>query len=132
LIRDADGHVLIDRLAEQLAARCETDIAADRSFPEVAQVYEAEKGRQALIQFVRDQLEQLANQPQSIHRLIAGLTDCSVLVTTALDRSIERAFADLGPPLDVIVGNLDVAFEDERRAQRRLQPNEHSYDGRIS
>jgi HEAT repeat protein len=117
LVYDTSGRAMIDRLAEQLASRCDTDIAADRSFPEVAQVYEAEKGRQALIQFIRDQLEERADQAQPIHRLIAGLTDCTVLVTTALNRALERAFADLGRPLDVVIGNIDIAFENERRAQ---------------
>jgi hypothetical protein len=63
IVRDCDGRPMIDGLTEQLAARCDTHIAADRSFPEVAQVYEAEKGRQALLQCMRDQLEERADQP---------------------------------------------------------------------
>ena len=114
---DTDGQALIDRLAAQLATRCDLSDETTLSFPEAAQAYEDEKGLQALVQFLRDQLEELGDRPQQAHRLIAGLTDCDVLATTCLDRRLERAFENVGRPLDVIVGNVDVPFEDERNVQ---------------
>jgi hypothetical protein len=69
------------------------------------------------VQFVRDQLESLGDEPQPVHRLIAKMTDCNLVATTCLDRRLERAFEEAGRPLDVIVGVPDVAFEDERKAQ---------------
>jgi hypothetical protein len=117
IVRDAEGQAAIDRLTAQLAARCGLSDAEIYTFPEAAQAYEDDKGRYALVQFIRDQLEALGDEPQRAHRLIAGLTDCNVLATTCLDRRLERAFEKRERPFDVIIGNLDVAFEDERKAQ---------------
>lgn len=115
IVRDAQGQVVLDQLTAELLARCGIDGAY--TFPEAAQAYEDSKGRQALVQFLRDQLEALGDAPQKSHRLIAALTDCQVLATTCLDRRLERAFAEADRPLDLIIGNLDVAFEEERKAQ---------------
>jgi hypothetical protein len=115
--RDTEGLAPIDRLVAQLAARCGFEHPEAYSFPEVAQVYEEEWGRHALVQFVRDQLEALGDEPQQVHHLIAGLKYCTLLATTCVDRRLERAFAAAGQPLDTIVGNKDIAFEDGRNVQ---------------
>jgi hypothetical protein len=118
IVRDAAGRVHLDQLTAGLADRCGITDAEDLSFPEVAQVYEDEKGRQALIQFLIDRLEMLGDEPQPAHHLIVGLTGyCRVLITTNLNRLLERAFEDAGRPLDTIIGNVDVAFEDESRVK---------------
>jgi formylglycine-generating enzyme required for sulfatase activity len=117
IVHDAEGRAVVDRLAAQLAARSGLLADEDASFPEAAQAYQDEKGRQALVQFLRDELEALGDEPQRVHHLIAGLTDCDLLVTTCLDRRLERAFEAAGRPLDVIVSRLDVAFEEEHKAQ---------------
>jgi len=115
--RDAEGLTFPDHLTLKLAARCEIDNPEDYTFPEAAQAYEDEMGRHALIQLVRDELEALGDEPQEVQRLIAGLTECTVLVTTGLDRRLERAFEEKGRPVDVIIRNEDVAFEDERKTK---------------
>ncbi|MCP4536642.1 MAG: SUMF1/EgtB/PvdO family nonheme iron enzyme [Chloroflexi bacterium] len=117
ILRDAEGKAVIDTLTSQLAARCDIATEAPLSFPEATQAYEDEKGRQVLVQFLRDQLDEQGDALQQAHHLIAGLTNCRLLVTTCLDRRLERAFEQAGRPLDVITGNVDVAFEDERNAQ---------------
>ncbi|MEE8389531.1 MAG: SIR2 family protein, partial [Anaerolineae bacterium] len=117
IVRDAEGQAVIDTLTSRLAARSDAAGEGTLSFPEAAQAHEDEKGHQALVQFLRDQLNERGDAPQQAHRLIAGLTGCDVLVTTCLDRRLERAFEQTRRPLDVIVGNVDVAFEDERNAQ---------------
>jgi hypothetical protein len=117
IVRDAEGQVVLDELAAQLAARCGIANAEAYTFPEVAQAYEDDKGRHLLVQFLRDQLVALGDESQQAHRLIARLTDCNVLITTCLDRRLERAFEEIERPVDVIIGNVDVAFEDERKAQ---------------
>ena len=117
IVHDAEGRAVLDRLAAQLAARAGLPVDEDGSFPEAAQAYQDEKGRQALVQFLRDEREALGDEPQRVHQLIAGLTDCDLLVTTCLDRRLERAFEEAGRPLDVIVSTLDVAFEEEHKAQ---------------
>jgi hypothetical protein len=115
--RDVEGQTSVDQLAAELAARCGIDHPEEYTFPEVAQAYQDATGRQALVQFVRDQLEAQGDQPKEIHRLIAAFTRRLVLVTTALDRRLERAFEEKGRPLHVIIGNMDVPFDDERVTQ---------------
>jgi len=117
IVRDAEGQAVVDRLAAQLVARSGLPANEDGALPEAAQAYQDEKGRQALVQFLRDELEALGDEPQRVHHLIAGLADCDLLVTTCLDRRLERAFEAAGRPLDVIISALDVAFEQEHRAQ---------------
>src|SRR5262245_47357 len=117
LVRDARGDVALDRLTEQLAARSGLDAGQNHSLPEAAQAYEDEHGRNALIRFLRQQLAALGDEPQPVHRLIAGLTQCNILVTTALNRRLERAFEEAQRPLDVVISDEDVPFEDESRAR---------------
>jgi hypothetical protein len=113
---DAEGSTLADRLTAQLSAQC--GVAESRlSFPEAAQVYEDTHGRQALVQFIRDQVQVVGDTAQRSHRLIADLSNCDVLVTTGIDRRLEMAFGEAGRPLNVIIGNADVAFEDEHKAR---------------
>ncbi len=117
IVHNEKGQTLLEGLANQLAARCSIIDFEDFTFPEAAQAYEESRGRQALVQFVRDHLEPLGTEPQRVHRLIASLADCNVLITTCFDRRLERAFEEAGRPLDVIIGDLDVAFEDERKTK---------------
>src|SRR5215213_2318144 len=115
VVRDADGLVAIDQLTAQLAARAGLGSAVGITFPDAAQAYEDTTNRQALVQLVRDYFEALGDEPQPAHRSIARLSSVTLLVTTCLDRRLERAFADTGRPLDVIIGTVDIAFEDERK-----------------
>src|SRR5262245_51480105 len=117
LVRDARGEVALDRLAEQLAARSGLDDGQNYTFAEAAQAYEDEHGRNALIRFLREQLAALGDEPQPVHRLIAGLSQCNILVTTALNRRLERAFDQAKRPLEVVISDDDVPFENETRAQ---------------
>src|SRR5262245_47059654 len=115
MVRDDDGVPVSKRLRNALSARLE-DSGVERSFPEIAQDFEQSYGRAALIQLIRDQLETLGDEPHEAHRLIAGLTSCTTLVTTALNRRLERAFSEVGRRFHVMVSNHDVPFQDERNA----------------
>src|SRR5262245_54073157 len=117
LVRDASGEVTLDRLAGQLAARAGLEDPQNYTFPEAAQAYEDEHGRNALVRFLREQLAAVGDEPQPVHRLIAGLAQCNLLVTTTLNRRLERAFAEAQRPLDVVVSDEDVPFEDESHAR---------------
>jgi HEAT repeat protein len=118
ILYDAEGRVFIDELARQLVSHGGISDAEALAFPEVAQAYQDSQGRQALVQFVREQLEMLDDDAQSVHHLIAGLTECNILVTTCLDRKLEQALAGAGRPLNVVTGHLDVVdLEDEHKAQ---------------
>lgn len=114
LLTDATGRELFDRLTTELVSRLKIEDMDDLKFPVAAQAYEDEKGRQALVQLVRDWLENLSHQPQPVHHLIANLTDCAVIVTTCIDQRLETAFRKAGRPLDIFIANTDVAFDNAR------------------
>jgi hypothetical protein len=69
IARDAAGRAVLDQLTAQLAARCGLE-AETHTFPDAAQAYEDDKGRQSLVQFIRDQLEALGDavMPRDAHR----------------------------------------------------------------
>ncbi|MCP4543143.1 MAG: SUMF1/EgtB/PvdO family nonheme iron enzyme [Chloroflexi bacterium] len=117
ILRNTEDKAIIDLLTSELAARCDVADEGTLSFPETAQAHEDQKGRHALVQFLRDRLDEQGDAPQQAHHVIAGLTTCRLLATTCLDRRLERAFEQAERPLDVITDNVDVAFEDERKAQ---------------
>src|SRR2546423_49324 len=52
---DLAGQSVPNQLSKALAARLGIDDAEDLSFPQLAQAYEDEKGRHALVQLIRDQ-----------------------------------------------------------------------------
>jgi hypothetical protein len=117
ILRDGAGQVVIDQLTGHLAARSGAKEPEQYTFAEAAQAFADQAGRQALLQFVLDQLAALDPSPQPIHHLLARLTHCRVLVTTSLESRLEQALAATGRPLDVIIGNVDVAFVDEANVQ---------------
>ncbi|MGB0383603.1 MAG: HEAT repeat domain-containing protein [Ardenticatenaceae bacterium] len=117
IVRDGAGEVAFEQLAPELVVRAGIADGEGISFPEIAQLYEDEKGLHELLLFVKSYFEGLGNRPQPVHRLIAGLTDCTVLATTCFDGRLERAFEEAGRPLNPIIGNVDVAFEEERKTQ---------------
>ena len=55
IVRDAGGQALVDRLSAQLAARSQAAGEGELSFVQATQAYEDSAGRQALVQFLRDQ-----------------------------------------------------------------------------
>ena len=117
IIEDATGQVFVDQLTRQLAQRAEMAPSENCTFSEAAQAYADKAGYHALVSFVRDRFDELGDAPQAIHCLIAGLQKCTVLVTTCLDCKLEKAFETAGRPLDVVSGNVDLAFEDTRKTQ---------------
>lgn len=117
LSHDLHGEAVLDRLTTELAKRADIDDSHSLSFPEVAQAYEDARGRQALVEFICTRIEAIGAAPQLAHQLIAGLTQCSVLVTTTLSGRLERAFREAGRKLQVVIRNEDIPFEDEHVAQ---------------
>lgn len=121
LARTADGRVCQDQLKAALIGRCAALGAAaavrpEATFLEAAEAYaDAAGGRQALVQWLRDQEAAPAEALPLAYRLIAGLTACNLLATTAVDQRLERAFEAAGRPLTVVVGVADLAFEDSRQ-----------------
>lgn len=122
LARTADSGVYQDQLRAALIERCAALGAAaalrsEATFLEAAEAYaDAAGGPQALVQWLRDQEAAQAEALPLAYRLIAGLTACNLLATTAVDQRLERAFEAAGRPLTVVVGVADLAFEDSRQA----------------
>jgi HEAT repeat protein len=114
LLTDPTGREVFDRLTTELVSRLQMEDLDDLKFPVAAQAYEDEKGRQALVQLVRDRLATLGEQPQPVHHVIASLTDCTVIVTTCIDQRLETEFRKAGRPLDIFIANTDVAFDNAR------------------
>ncbi len=123
VLRDSQGGIVVEQWATELAHRCGIDEVRRYTFPDIAQAYEDMAGRHALIQFVRERMAAVGDAPQPLHRLLAGYGAVPgaalhpVLVTTGIDRRLEQAFRERQRPLDVIVGRVDVAFEDEQHAR---------------
>jgi hypothetical protein len=116
-LRNAEDQPMFDWLTNQLKIRSGIAESETYTFSEAAQGHEDNKGRQALVQFVRDQIDMLGNKPQPIHNLIAKLTACNLFATTCIDQLLEHAFANARRPLNTIIGSVDIAFEDEHKAQ---------------
>lgn len=116
LLRTRTDHVLMDEWVQTLTERCEIHDSR-LTFANVAQVYEHQYGRHALIQFLRDSLNEIRDEPQPVHHLLASLQSCRIFVTTGIDRCLEQAFAARQRRLDVVARPVDIAFEtDEQHA----------------
>jgi hypothetical protein len=101
------------QLAEELARRSSfTD--ADQTFSRIAQQYEMEQGRNALLSLLRERLLDPARQPLKSHRLLVNLP-CRVIITTCLDDILERALYDARRPYNSVAGDVDVAYEDQSK-----------------
>jgi hypothetical protein len=60
-------------LADELAARCDYPSDEPRTLTHVAGYYELTRGRNGLVQFLRERLDTTAIAPSRAHQLIAGL-----------------------------------------------------------
>lgn len=108
-VRNAQGHVIVDDLAAEMARRMQLDGISGLSLPELAELYEDQTSLNQVHLLVRERLLALTS-PQPIHRHIAALNESDVIVTTCLDRCLEMAFAESGRPLHVTVRDTDLPF----------------------
>ena len=117
ILSDVAGRATIDELTAELIARTQIDHEEELDFPAIAQLYQDQQNRHALVQFVSERLKAPEYKPQPVHRLIAQLSACRVIVTTCLDQRLEEALTAAGRPFDLIIGGVDVAFEDAQKTQ---------------
>ena len=90
-LRDAAAPLPLTQIAELLAQQISYD-RPDRSLTAVARDFEALRGRQPLVQALRDALRQLALQPSALHELLAqAVLPSSKIITTAYDALLEDA-----------------------------------------
>lgn len=106
---------LVQQIAQALAAQINYQ-RPDASLPAVARDYEVLRGRRALIQAVREQLQQADTHPTAIHQLIAdAVLPNTKVITTRFDRILEHALDQSGKPYVLIVRDTDVPFFDESK-----------------
>ncbi len=102
-------------LAEELAARCDYPPQESKTLPRVAGYHMlTTRNRQGLIAFLRERLDRPDLEPTPSHRRIAELQP-RVVVTTCYDRLLERAMQKAGMAYSPVVGNSEVAYDDEQK-----------------
>ena len=89
--------------------RCRWDSGCVAPFATVTQHYEQERGRQALISYVRDQIDVPGLGPLRAHRLIAELP-FSVIISTNWDRMLEEALHRAGKAVTMVINDFEIAF----------------------
>ncbi len=105
----------LTQIAELLAQQISYD-RPDRSLTAVARDFEALRGRQPLVQALRDALRQLALQPSALHELLAqAVLPSSKIITTAYDALLEDALRMAGKSYVLIVRDADVPYFDESK-----------------
>ncbi|WP_423224595.1 SIR2 family protein [Candidatus Amarolinea aalborgensis] len=114
-LRDAAAPLPLTQIAELLAQQISYD-RPDRSLTAVARDFEALRGRQPLVQALRDALRQLALQPSALHELLAqAVLPSSKIITTAYDALLEDALRMAGKSYVLIVRDADVPYFDESK-----------------
>lgn len=100
-------------LARALAERAGLRDAVGLSFPEVAQRYELQMGRNSLIEFLMRRLEgNRGRSPGDVHRLVASLPWHAV-ITTAWHSYLEDAFS--GHAIASVIDDSDVPYVSKQR-----------------
>jgi hypothetical protein len=97
------------QLAEHLADRLDSFDGNRRDLTEVASVYEAERGRHALISFFIDRIESLSSGPSAVHEALCRLP-VTAFITTNWDDLLERTLLLQKRDHAVLVTDREVPF----------------------
>lgn len=100
-------------LSKELAEKCEYK-DGDMTLSKVAQYYEMNHGRQALLEYVCNRIDTPKHKPLQTHKLIAKMP-FKTIVTTNYDTLMEQALQLENREARVIVDDEDVPFSDETR-----------------
>ncbi len=100
-----DGRFIMNSLLESINTQLGDEYRENSSFPEAAQAYEDEYGREKLTHFLQHQIDSFGKNPHQDHYQIAGLKHCQLFFTTCIDGRLEKAFQEAGRSLEII--NLD-------------------------
>lgn len=108
---------LLRPLAKALGVRMpdDADLTGDRLIA-IAQHYENQMGRNALISHLRKMVDITGVIPTSIHHLLA-FSPVRVMFTTNYDSLLEQALREAGRRVNVSVSESDLAFWHEDEAQ---------------
>ncbi len=106
---------LLQTVAEVLAHAIDYR-GTERTLPAIARDFELERGRQALIQTVREVVEQMGASPTPLHELIVDVVlPMTKVITTRFDHTLERALERAGKPYVLIIRDTDLPFFDESK-----------------
>lgn len=106
---------LLQTIAEALAAAIDYR-GTERTLPAIARDFELERGRQALIQTVRDIVERQTATLAPLHEVIADVVlPMTKVITTRFDRGLEQALERAGKPYVLIIRDTDLPFFDESK-----------------
>jgi hypothetical protein len=109
---------LVRPLAQAIGSRWpmnDQDITTDR-FLNTIQYYENQRGRNALISYLRKALDSSGKPLALIHQLVASLPVDTVFTTT-YDDFIEEAFRQIRRDYNVVVDEAELAFWQKDKAQ---------------
>jgi len=98
--------------------KCLSPFDCNNSFTYVAKLYEKMSNRQSLIEFVKKHLEEDSSQTflTEIYNILATLP-VHVMITTTYDDRLEVALKKAHRPIQVIVNDTDVPFDDPGHVQ---------------
>jgi hypothetical protein len=89
--------------------KCTWDSGCVNIYSEVAEHYAEQRGRPALVAFLRERIDPPGLRPLRTHRAIARLPFSSI-VTTNWDRLLDDALREAGKRVTTVVENYEVAF----------------------
>ena len=91
------------------SGKCNWDTGCVSLYSDVAEHYAEERGRPALLAFLRNCIDVPGLKPLRAHRAIARLP-VSVIITTNWDRLLDDALSEAGKQVTTVVDNYEVAF----------------------
>jgi hypothetical protein len=94
---------------DRSAGRCNWSTGCVSPYAEVAEHYSEQRGRPALLSFLRDRIVTPGVTPLRTHRAIARLP-LPVIITTNWDRLLDDALREAGKQVTTVVDNYEVAF----------------------
>jgi hypothetical protein len=98
---------LVRPLAERIGYKGDDPLKA-------AQFYENSRGRQALISYLREQLDTTHVEPTENHALLTQLP-VNIVFTTNFDGLLEQAYRRAGRPVNLLVGAAELPYYDESK-----------------
>jgi serine/threonine-protein kinase len=96
------------QLADELAKRCDYR-SRFRSLPHIAQIFVRQRGRRALVEYLRQRLGAPEYLPLPIHEIIARIP-FPVIVSGGWDTLLEQAIAGQKVPFSTVQADSDVPF----------------------
>lgn len=112
----ASHRELADALSRRLGEPGVEVSGSGADLPEVAQLYEAARGRHALLSYLRERLDTTRLQPAAVHRAIAQLP-IHIIFSTAHDDLLEDALRQAGRRVNKVTADSMLTHASSDRVQ---------------